>query len=159
MMRIAMFAKTANPAKMSSVVKRFNQFVSREGKPLETKEISNASVTFFRPEPGVELSWGIKGNTAFITFGEKTSQALVKVLPEQPWADKVAMGQAGSGQLDFAVLTESLTSAVSKGAGDAKFKMVIWPMVQQVLSRLDKLSLFAKVIPSGLMANVKLSLR
>ncbi|MBW1810174.1 MAG: hypothetical protein JRJ87_18395 [Deltaproteobacteria bacterium] len=161
MMRIAIVAQVADPAKMSSVVKLFNQFVQKQENPIETKTVSSAEVTVFRPETGVELAWGIKGNTAFFTFGENTAQALVKILPDQPWAKQVASGQLASGQMDFAALTEAISSAVSQGIGGqqaSQFRMVVWPMVQQVLSKIEKISFSSEMKQKGLTLTGKITL-
>jgi len=161
MMRIAIVAQVNDPAKMSAVVKLFNQFVQKQENPIETKAVSNAEVTIFRPEAGIELAWGIKGNTAFFTFGENTAQALVKIISDQPWAKKVASGQLASGRMDFALLTEAISSAVSQGIGGqqaSQFRMVAWPMVQQVLSKIENISLSSQMEKKGLSLTGKITL-
>jgi hypothetical protein len=158
MVRVACVAKTPNPKKTASVIKRFNQFVTKRMK-LDTRDISGASVSIFKPEPGVTLSWGIKDDAAFIAFGEGTAESLAKVLPANAWAGKAATGEVGSASLDFAVLTESISSAVAKGVGDTQFRMAIWPMVQQVLSKMGKLTFSARLLPAGLVTTGSLDLR
>jgi hypothetical protein len=158
LVRFACVAKTPNPKKTGSIIKRFNQFVTSR-KQLETRDISGVSVNIFKPEPGVILSWGLKGDAAFIAFGEGTAESLAKVLPDQAWVGDAAAGEVGSASLDFAVLTESISSAVAKGAGDTQFRMAVWPMVQQVLSRMGKLTFSARLLPAGLVTTGSLDLR
>ncbi len=156
--RFACVAKTSNPKKTASVIKRFNQF-PRPRQQLETRDISGASVSIFNPEPGVTLSWGLKGDAAFIAFGEGTADALARVLPAEAWKGGAPTGEVGSASLDFAVLTESISSAVARGIGDTQFRMAAWPMAQQVLSKLGKLSISARLLPSGLVTTGSLDLR
>jgi hypothetical protein len=158
LVRFACVAKTPNPKKTASVIKRFNQFVTKRMK-LETRDISGASVSIFKPEPGVTLSWGIKDDAAFLAFGDGTAESLAKVLPANAWAGKAATGEVGSASLDFAVLTESISSAVAKGVGDTQFRMAIWPMVQQVLAKMGKLTFSARLLPAGLVTTGSLDLR
>ena len=126
---------------------------------LETRDISGASVSILKPEPGVTLSWGIKDDAAFLAFGEGTAESLAKVLPANAWAGSAPTGAVGSASLDFAVLTESISSVVAKGVGDAQFRMAIWPMVQQVLSKMGKLTFSARLLPAGLVTTGSLDLR
>jgi len=158
LVRFACVAKTPKPKKTASVIKRFNQFVTSRMK-LDTRDISGASVSIFKPEPGVTLSWGLKNDAAFIAFGEGTAESLAKVLPENAWAGDTATGEVGSANLDFAVLTESISSAVAKGLGDAQFRMGIWPMAKQVLSKMGKLTFSARLLPAGLVTTGSLDLR
>jgi hypothetical protein len=158
LVRFACVAKTSNPKKTASVIKRFNQFVTSRMK-LDTRDISGASVSIFKPEPGVTLSWGIKNDAAFIAFGEGTAESLAKVLPADAWASTAATGEVGSASMDFAVLTESISSAVAKGVGEAQFRMAIWPMIQQVLSKMGKLTFSARLLPAGLVTTGSLDLR
>jgi hypothetical protein len=159
LLRFACVAKTPKPKKTRSVIKRFNQFVSRQKEGLETKDIGGAAVTIFRPETGVTLSWGLKDDSAFIAFGEGTADALAKVLPAKAWAGGAPSGEVGSASMDFAVLTESISSAVAKGVGNTQFRMAVWPMVQQVLSKIGKLTFSARLLPAGLVTTGSLDLR
>jgi hypothetical protein len=159
LLRFACVAKTPKPKKTRLVIDQFNKFVSRREKGLETKDIGGAAVTIFRPEPGVTLSWGLKNDSAFIAFGEGTADALAKVLPEKAWAGGAPKGEVGSASMDFAVLTESISSAVAKGVGNTQFRMAVWPMVQQVLSKMGKLTFSARLLPAGLVTTGNLDLR
>jgi hypothetical protein len=159
LVRFACVARTPQPKKTRSVIERFNQFVSTREKGLETKDIGGTSVAIFRPEPGVTLSWGLKDDVAFIAFGEGTADALAKVLPEKSWAGGSPTGEVGSAQMDFAVLTESISSAVARGAGNTQFRMAVWPMVQQVLSKMGKMTFSARLLPAGLVTTGSLDFR
>jgi hypothetical protein len=159
LVRFACVAKTPKPKKTRAVITQFNKFVSMLKKNLETKDIGGVSVSIFKPEPGVTLSWGLKGDAAFIAFGEGTADALARVLPADAWKPGAPTGEVGSASMDFAVLTESISSAVARGVGDAQFRMAAWPMAQQVLSKLGKLSFSARLLPSGLTTTGSLELR
>lgn len=159
LLRFACVARTPKPAKTAAVIGRLNKFVSGREKALETKDIGGASMSVFKPEPGVTLSWGLKGDAAFIAFGEGTADALAKVLPRKAWADQTPTGEVGSASMDFAVLTESISSAVARGIGDAQFRLAVWPLAQQVLSRMGKLTFSARLLPAGLVTTGSLDLR
>lgn len=162
MIRTAFVVQLKDPKKAAALLERFNQVVTARERSLKTEDISGASITTISPEPGLAFSWGLKGDTAFITFGENTAQALVKILPGKAWAGKSKTGSVGSGLLDFAVLSEGIASAMARGVGGpdaAQFRMMVWPIVQQVLGKLSKIHFSARMVAGGLSTSGSLEFR
>jgi hypothetical protein len=162
MVKLAFVVQVANPKQAAKTIQRFNQAIAKHEKAPDTRQISGADVSLFHPEPGITLSWGLKGDTAFLTLGEGTPEALAKILPEKPWSRKAKTGAVADGRMDFAVLTEAISSAVARGVGGneaTQFRTLAWPMLQQVLSRLDRVACSARLVPRGILFSGSLTLR
>jgi hypothetical protein len=162
LIRFAVIAEIGNQAKAHSFVDRFSAFVSRKGKHVETETVSGTKMTVVSPKPGIDMAWGIKGDSVFFVFGKSTARSLIKILPEHPWAGKTPNGSVAAAMLDFAALGEGISSAVARGAGGQAgigFRMTVWPLVQQVLAKIDKLTVDGQLTPYGLISTSRISIR
>lgn len=162
LIRFAVLAQIGSAAKARAFLDKFSAFVSAKKLPIQTRTVSGISVTVFSPRPALEIAWGIKGDSFFLAFGKNTADSLAKILPEHAWTGVAATGTVGSGVLDFATLGESMSSAVARGVGGRAgmgFRMTVWPMVQQVLAKLNRLTFDGRFESDGLISTGQLSIR
>jgi len=162
LIRFAVMAEIGGQAKARSFLDRFSAFVSRSGKHIETETVSGTRLSVVSPKAGIDMAWGIKGDSVFFAFGKNTARSLVKILPDHPWAAETSTGSVAAAVLDFAALGEGLSSAVARGAGGQAgtgFRLTVWPLAQQVLAKIDKLTLDGRMIAGGLISTGRISIR
>jgi hypothetical protein len=155
MLKLGGFAEIKKPAQAFSMIKLFNEFIKKQEIQVEDKTIADASAYIVKPIPGIEIAWGIKGKTVFITMGKNTLDTIVNALPVKAWSKKAPLGHTGQGLLNIGTLSESISSAVNKGIGGneaMQFRTMIWPMVQGVLAKINNAKFDMNLAKNGIKA-------
>ncbi len=161
LIRFLSVARVADRAKAEQFLNKLNEKAKAEGRPLEQKQVHGAQVTVFKPEPGVELSWGLKGDVFLFGVGHDAVTPAARLVDAGSFRLARASTDRGLGQLDFAAVGETMSSAVAKGIGGqqgTRFRMT-WPIVQQVLARFDKLTITSDLSATGLRLQAVLGVR
>lgn len=161
LIRFLTIARVADRAKAEQFLSKLTEKLKAEGRPLEHKQLHGAQLTIFKPEPGVELSWGLKGDVFLFGVGHDAVTPAARLVDAGSFRLARASTDRGLGQLDFAAVGETLSSAVAKGIGGqqgTQFRMT-WPLLQQVLARFDKLTFTSDLSASGLRIKAVLGIR
>ncbi|MBW2701884.1 MAG: hypothetical protein JRF33_13800 [Deltaproteobacteria bacterium] len=162
LLRLGLVFKARDVAKLQQFVETIEARIAEKGTPLERKTVAGLDLRTMRPAPGATISWTLKGDALLFGFGEGMMESLVRVSGGQLWHPVSAANMRGRASLDFANLTETLVGAMAHGLGGdqgREFRMVIWPMVQQVLAQLTAWSAEASMLGSDLVMHSVLRFR
>lgn len=162
MLKLAMVAQVAKPRRFAAVLAKLDKLAVSQGQSPAKHEAGGTTLSSLQPAPGLLVTWGLKGDTLLLTLGEGTADALVTILPDKAWPRRAAKGALGAGEMDFAKLTEAVSSAVAQGVGGEsakQFRMMGWPIAQQVLAKFDEVTSTARLTDQGIEATASLRFR
>ena len=162
LLRLGLVFKTHDAAKLRQFVEKIEARVAEKGPPFERKTVAGVDLRTMRPAPGAIISWALKGDALLFSLGDGMMENLLRVSGGQLWQPVSGADKRGRASLDFANLNEMLAGAMAHGLGGdqgPEFRMVIWPMVQQVLAQLAAWSGEASMHGSDLLMHSVLRFR
>ncbi len=162
LIRFLLVLRVSEPAKAEQFLGKLDNSIQANGQQVQMIQADGASLRVMRPEPGVEISWGLKGDVLLFGFGPNVTAPAARLVDSGSFKAGSVGSDRGQARLDFAALGETMSSAVSKGIGGrsgTEFRMMIWPVVQQVLGRLGELVISGELGGSGLLIRSELGIR
>jgi hypothetical protein len=152
--------RVADRAKAERFLAAVDARAAKDGQAIEKRQVAGAELRTARPEPGMAISWGLKGDVLLFAFGPGAAASAAQLI--DPGAFRLAAGsqQRGAARFDFAKLGEVLSQAVQRGIGGdqgTRFRMT-WPLVQQVFARLGQWRVSGSLSARGLTVRSSLGL-